>query len=152
LSRLLVHELETELSQTVVPTRNVRIRAIYLGLLRYNTTTGTLTLRLEDTLGELNEASNAVNISALGSDTYVHGLFRFDLQASIRKDTTYKLTLTSGGGYSYSSSAFVGWKSDFDFTVDEMRRVPVSYSPSKGYQAPLEYLVVEKKLLRKGSP
>lgn len=152
MSRLLVDELVTELSQTVVPERNMRIRAIYVGLLRYNTTSGTLKLNIEDENGELNEESPTVDVSSLGALDYVHGLFRFDLQASIRKDTSYKLTLVAGGGYSHSSSTFVGWKRDFDFTDEPLRRTPASYSGAKGYNSPREYLVVEKRAIRKGNP
>lgn len=150
MSRLLVDELVTELEQTVVPSENLDIQAVYLGLYVANAPGGTVTLELRNASDRLIKASNAVTVSSMKTDTYAHGVFRFDLSATVMKDQTYKLALVPGGGYTYSSTDFVGWKRDFDHTNDDLRRVKISYTGGKGYNAPFDYLPVVRTAVRKG--
>lgn len=154
MSRLLADQLVTTLFQTVTPTENVDCRAMYMSLYKNNLPSGNLTLQVQDTNSKLIKASNAVTIAsidaAVSNDDFAHGLFRFDLIFNFRKNATYRLVLVPGGGYSFTSNDYISWKRDFDHTDTALRRVGISYTGGQGYNAPYDFLAVERKTLRKG--
>lgn len=152
MSRLLVNTLDTggELFQTVVPTQNISLRVVYLGLYVSRAPGGNVSLEIQDSVGKTIESSDAVTVASLSTEDFAHGLFRFDIDTPLKESVVYRMALVPGGGYTSDSNNFVGWKRDFDHTVSALRRVPATYAGARGYNSPFDYLIVERENVRKG--
>jgi len=108
--------------------------AIRAHLYLHNTPTGTLKLEIRDNLDVLIASSDTLTISAMYSSAgftkpYVHGVFTFNFDSPMSKETDYKLALVASG-YTFAESAYVGWAKDFD-----LRKYDANYSPTAGYQS-----------------
>lgn len=158
MSQLLFNELDTELYQEITSTKNQFIDAFHLHLIKYNQPSGSLLVDIRDSNDKIIATSSAVsnadihsNADAGNGQDYYHGLVRFLIDFNMRKGTTYRLVLKSTGGYSFSSSVFIGWCKDFDhLNKDGLRRTGVSYSGAVGYSSSFDFVAHSKVLLRKG--
>ena len=108
--------------------------AIRVHLYLHSISTGTLTLELRSAADALLASSETLNIADLYTsggftEPYVHGVFTFDFDSPMSKETDYKLALVSSG-YTFSESGYVGWVKDFD-----LRKYTANYAPTAGYQS-----------------
>lgn len=130
--KLLVHEIYTEVYQTVIPTKNVNVEAIRPHLYLNNFPAGNVLVKIHDSSGELVSESEALEISELSTEPYCHGHFRFYIKAHLKAGTTYKIVISTTG-YSFSESAYIGVCNSFDLSA-----YPANYSPNIGVNAPLD--------------
>lgn len=122
-----------------VGTDDIQLHAIRPRLFRYGSPTGTLQIQILDVnLRFIQASSETITISTIGSNTYWHGWQRFNISTQLKANTTYAFQIISGGGYSFSESAWVGWANDFD-----MRRVTPTYTPRSDAQDPRDAEVWE---------
>jgi hypothetical protein len=144
--KLLVEELKTTLSQSLtVGDNNVFAVAVRPHLYKHGSPTGSVRMQIQDENGKLIAQSAAVAISAISSENYFHGYVRFDFTEPLKSGSTYQFVLSSTG-YTYSSSAFVGWCKDFD-----LRKYPSDYSPSDGMRSSFDLEIWELRTVSKGS-
>lgn len=138
--KLLVDELGKSsaslVQQITIGDKNLDVTAIRPYLYFHNQASGSIALEIEDANGKkiatsesLSIATIKAGISSLGFD---HGLLRFYVNASLRKNTTYGIRLVSSGGYSFADAAYVGWCRDYD-----LRIVGAAWSPSTGANSAL---------------
>lgn len=139
--KLVVIELGNSLVQTVaVGSKSIQLYAIRPHLYRHNLPTGSLTVQVQDALGNVINLSDTISISSIGSGTYWHGYQRFLISTMLQKNTTYQIALVASGGYTFSESAYVGWCNDFD-----LRKVPANFTPNFGTNAALDMEFWESK-------
>ncbi len=146
--RLLVDELETSLYQEIqTKHQHMMIGAIRPHLLIFNKTglgAGTLKMQIQDTRGRVIATSETLNIASLSTLDYAHKYYRFYIDAGLRANTTYRIALVAGGGYSFSESAYVGWCNGWEF------RQNANYSPSDGVNAPKDFELWPYRHFRRG--
>lgn len=115
--KLVVLELKASgISQAIVPDRTHILKYVRPHLYRHNFATGTVKMQLLDNSDSLLAESATVNIADLvGSNSYnyFHGYVRFEINYGLIKDTTYKLKLVGGDGYTFNDAAYVGWCNGF---------------------------------------
>lgn len=146
--KLFIHELQTVLKQKIrVRSQNLQLVYVRLHLARYLNPTGTLTLELQNNLGELIVASDPLDIGDIpATEDYFHGWIRFALSHQLKAGAEYFLALRAGGGYTFNTNTFIGWCNDFD-----LRHVPSSYANDGSVSAPLGIEVWAKEYVtRKG--
>lgn len=105
--------------------RNLEIYAIRPHLYKHLAPAGSLYLQLQDENGGKIKDSETIAISAISSASYFHGMVRFLVVASLRKETTYFLEL-KGSGYTYGAGAHVAWvmfQNKFEFELYERQNV-----------------------------
>lgn len=100
-----------ELFTNFVPTVDADLYAVRLHLMIVGAPSGTVRVSLRESTGvrELTASSNLTITDFLSVEDNAHGMFRFVLDYPLKADTEYGLYLVGSGGYSYSSSSFVGW-------------------------------------------
>jgi hypothetical protein len=146
--RLFVFDLQTSgtLRQQITPTRNIDMVAIRPHIYKSLSPGGTLTINIEDQHFNTLKSSNAVTISTISAENYFHGVVRFDIEYPLRKGLTYNVTLTAGGGYTFSASDNIAWVNDYD-----LRKVPTSYSNDTGFGGALLMEIWERREITKGT-
>ena len=104
------------LAQTLVtPPKNVFVEVLRPHLVRYGSPAGTLQMLVLDSTNTQIAASNVLTISSLAPTFgYAHGYWEFDVNAGLKANQSYTFKLVSGGGYSFSESAYVGWVNGCD--------------------------------------
>lgn len=135
--KLAVAELKTELYQDLVATSNTDIHAVRLHLYKHNSPAGSLIVKLADTQGKVFATSDTVSISSI-TGTFFHGYVRFLVSYPIKKNTQFRVYLTSSG-YTFGESAYIGWCNDFD-----LRKYTATYSPNQSTRAALDLEVWSK--------
>lgn len=147
--KLLVHELMTTLEQQVTTNhRNILIEAIRPHIYKHANPSGSLSIKLKDLNDQTIASSNTLTISTIhttgfSSATYGHGYIKFDIDAFLRKETTYKIVLEASG-YTFSESAYIGWCNGFD-----LGKYDSTYSPNVGFSAALDLEIWERKQVLK---
>lgn len=134
---LIVHELRDSLiEQEIVPHKNTLVEAIRPHVYRKNSPSGSITLTIEDSLGNV-LGSDTVAIADIGNEAYFHGYVRFEIIAGLKKGQAYKIKISGADGYSFDESAFVGWCDGFDLG---------KYEPTGDFStAPLDQEIWERK-------
>lgn len=112
--KLIVWELGLDgvnesLKETYSLTKDTDLYAVRAHLMIYGAPAGTVYMQIwHATENKVIKQSDSHTITSLKSNTYAHGMYRFVFNVNL-KSGTYRFVLRSSGGYSYSSSAFVGW-------------------------------------------
>lgn len=131
--KLIVHELNTSLYQSMRAPKNVEVGAVRPHLYLHNIPAGSLKMQILTEDGTLLSESNTVAISSITASPEFHGYVRFDISANLKKDNLYRFLLLATGGYSFSEAAYCGWCNDYDLQKYE-RETPITFS----VQAPLD--------------
>jgi len=132
--KLVVHELYSGIiSQEVTTTRNTLVEAIRPHLYVHGVVAGSLILKITDANGELIATSTSVTISSISASNYFHGYVRFYINAYLRKDVNYIISLYSSG-YTFSESGYVGWCNGYD-----LAKYSSDFTPSNSNFAALDY-------------
>lgn len=138
--KLLVHELQDEVYQTITPSKNVVVEAVRPHLYKHNFPSGNIVIEIHDSIGCLIAQSEPVNIADISEADFYHGYIRFYIKAYLQAGTTYRVVIKAQGGYSFSESAYIGICKSFDFDT-----YPASYYPNSGVNAPLDIQVWTRK-------
>lgn len=145
--KLLVAELMTELSQTVVSVGGVRnVRHIRPHLFRKGSPAGGLKIEIRDSNGGVIATSNTVLNSAIGSLTYAHGYVKFDITAQLASDIPYTVALVPTGGYTFAESDWIGWCNGYD-----LGKYPAVDPIPGSFNKPLDLEIWEFKQVFKGA-
>jgi len=132
--KLVVIELGNSLVQKIATgSKAIQLYAIRPHLYRHNAPVGSVTVQVQDMLGNVIGSSDTIAISSIGSGTYWHGYQRFLISTMLQKNTSYQIALVASGGYTFSESAYVGWCNDFD-----LRKVPATFTPNFGTNGALD--------------
>jgi hypothetical protein len=143
MSKLVVHECDSEVFQEFVADKNSYITAVRPHLYIHNLPAGDIKVRLTDSEGRLIAESQATTITTLASNiltdlgttgAYIHAYVRFDFNVPVRKGVTYRWYVTCFNGYSFAESAYVGVCKDWDNT-----KKPTTYTPSIQLNAPIDF-------------
>ena len=114
MTTLVIEELLDTLYQDFTVKVNTIVDSIRLNLYMHNSPSGTFTVNLkEDATTIATKAYTAAEIETLAGFTanqYHHGYFTFEFDSHypIKRNTTYRIELTSSG-YSFSESAYIAW-------------------------------------------
>lgn len=116
MSQILVHELGLtgtyddgrRRQRILVKDANQHITAVRLHIYKHGSPAGSLYVQLQDASGNKMKDSDAVTIASLSSLSYFHGMVKFSITASLKRNTAYWLEL-KGSGYSYGANAHVAW-------------------------------------------
>lgn len=139
--KLIVFEVKSEgVYQEVTPTRNVNVEAIRPHLIKHANPAGSIKVQIQDNNGDLITESSPVAISDLSNSTYFHGHIRFDINASLKKDETYRIAVVGTGGYSFSESDYIGVCNSWEHSS-----YAASYSPATNEKAPFALEIWERK-------
>lgn len=138
--KLLVHELQDEVYQTITPSRNEIVEAIRPHLYKHNFPSGSVVVEVHDNIGCLIAQSDSINIADISDANFYHGYIRFYIKAYLKAGTTYRVVIKAQGGYTFSESAYLGVCNSFDFAT-----YPASYEPSLGVNSPLDIQVWTRK-------
>lgn len=131
MTKLVVDELFTTLSQTFTVTNQIRltIKAIRPYIYMHNNPSGTFTISLKEgatTLASKTFDSASIKTDLSTSDNYAH-IFKtivFDDPVYIG-DGEYEIELSSSG-YSYSKSSYIGWVREHENLINEVNGTPIS--------------------------
>jgi hypothetical protein len=129
--KLIVSELKTELLyQAVIPSKSIQIAVIRPHIYIHNAPSGYLFLQILDVNNQVIVESNHVSIVTINPFGFYHGYIQFDINLYVKKNTQYRILLSSSG-YTFNESAYVGWCNDYDLAKYSMDYVPVSniYNP-----------------------
>jgi hypothetical protein len=138
--KLLVHELEAvALEQAIIPQKNTIVEAIRPHIYRHNFATGSLKLQIHNAADELVAESESINIADIATMDYFHGYVRFYINAYLKKDEEYTLSLVGEGGYTFAEGAYIGWVNGHD-----LAKYPISEAPASHYNYPLDYEIWER--------
>lgn len=148
MSTLIVHECQPEVFQEIVPSNNILLKAIRPHLYIHNSPAGTIQIRITDTNGKEIYATGTSTIASLksqieavvGANDFIHAWPQIEVKAGLRKNETYRIYVTCGGGYSFAESAYVGVCKDWDNT-----KITSTYSPSTEFNAPIDFELWERK-------
>lgn len=140
--------MQASLHQDIlIGSHNVQIKAVRPHLYRHRSPAGTLSLQIQDLRSKKVILGDTVVISDIGAGaTFAHGYVAFDINALLKAETSYRVSLTAGGGYSFSESAYVAWCNDYD-----LRKVPAGWTPSDGFHAALDMELWHEAEVLKGS-
>lgn len=133
---LIVHELGMSAEPTyqeLKPLKNTVVESVRPHIIRYANPAGSIRVRIADSTGATIAISNAVPVASIGEGTYWHGFIRFDVDAHLRKDTTYRIYIEGVSGYSFSESDYIGVCKEY-----ENKKYPASYSPSADFDSALD--------------
>lgn len=136
---LVLMELDSDIDQTVTPPRNVIVEAIRPHLYRHNFPTGNLKLQILTIADVLVAESEEIAIEDIGEMDFFHGYVRFYINAYLKKDTQYKIRLTSTDGYVFDESAYCGWVNGYDLGKYQLDVIPNSV-----YQYPFDLEIWER--------
>lgn len=137
--KLVVHELQSSLTQKVVPTRDVFVAAIRPHIYRHNFASGSLKVQVTDDSDVLIIESDELQIEDIGTEDYFHGYVSFLVNVGLQKDVTYKIKLV-GTGYTFSESDYIGWCNGFD-----LGKYEATYDPVALVRYPFDYEIWERK-------
>jgi len=142
MSKLVVDELKTTLSQSITLTQDriYHIGGIKINLFMYNSPSGTFTLSLKQgatTLVSETFTSAELKSDLSTSDDYLYLYKAFSLNARLKKGT-YTLEISSSG-YTYSSSSFLGWIKSHENIFNEQSDTPIDFTYN-----PFDYLIYER--------
>lgn len=133
--RLIIHEFNpTSVFQTIVPDKNKMVRAIRPHLYIHNNPTGNVTVKVCDSNGDVIAESETIAFSTITDAIEYHGYITFYIDAYLRKDTSYRIYVVAGGGYSFSESAYAGVCSDWEF-----RKYPEQVASTHSIKAPIDF-------------
>lgn len=137
--KLVVFELSFPVTQKItIGNRSLQLYALRPHIYRNNFASGSLTMQVQDSTGNLIASSDTVAISAIGSNSYWHGYQRFLISAQLKAFRSYEISMTFSGGYSFAEAAYIAWANDFD-----LRKVPANYIPNSGINAALDLEIWE---------
>ena len=131
--QLIVQELTSELFQSFMPDSNKQVSAIRPHLYIRNNPVGNVKVQVLTSDDVLITESDPVAFSEITNAIEYHGYVAFFLNASLKKDETYRIKIVSGGGYSFSESAYVAICNDYD-----LRKYTPEYTIASVWQAPLD--------------
>lgn len=141
MTTLLVHEMRDVVYQEItVKHLNMDVEAIRPHLYIHNKPSGTVQVQIRDLNDKKVAVSNTLTIADLTTLNYCHGYFKFDIRAALRATEVYRIALITGGGYSFSESAYLGWCNGWD-----SRPGFASYALPLGTRAPLDFEVWENR-------
>lgn len=129
--KLIVHEILSSVSQGLTPEKNTQVTVVRPHLYIHNKPAGTLKVQVTTSDGLLIAESTEIDIQEMTTLPYFHGYVRFDVSAHLKGGVEYKVLVTTGGGYSFSESGYVGVCADYDSRKYELSE-PIShpnYSP-----------------------
>ena len=138
---LIVAECKDSVSQAIRPTEPLFVVAIRPHLYVHGSPSGTVKVQLLDGNDRVVSTSNSLNLSSLKTLDYSHKYYKFDMNANLAADVSYKIAVVCEGGYSFSESAYVGVCLDWDNTKSEL-----AYTPSGDLQRPLDIEIWERKV------
>lgn len=137
--KLIVNELKNEIYQIIKTDRNTQVEAVRINLYKHNNPAGFFTVEIHNNNGELIAASDdTFSSSEISSSSFFHGLVRFNINAQLMKNVSYRIVLKASG-YAFSDSAYVGWCSSFDLPI-----YANEYEQTGAFQAPLSLEVWER--------
>ena len=143
--KLIVHELDTSLFQEVrTDWRYHQVTNVRPHVYRHDSPAGTVKVQIQDSDENLIAESASRTIADIGEGTYWHGYANFEVAAQLEPDTVYRVVLVAAG-YTFGESAYLGWCNGFD-----LNKYDASYSPSSGFNAPLDVEIWHRKHERKG--
>jgi len=99
--------VDTCQQKILVGSDDIHMAAVQIHILKYGSPSGSMRVNLLDSTKAKTLATSDVAISSV-SGSYFHGMVKFDLKYSLKKNTNYWIELSSTGGYSYSGSAYFG--------------------------------------------
>lgn len=144
---LILIELQDDnlMQEIKVQDNNTQVAAIRPHLYRHNFATGSLFIEVQDTNNRIIATSNTIAISAIGTLDFFHGYVRFDIEASLKANTVYDISLRSTGGYTFAESAYIGWVNDFD-----LAKYDKNYVPANSFKDALDMEIWERKVIERG--
>lgn len=109
---------------------------------------GSLYIQIQDVDGKKIKNSESIAISSITavSGNYYHGYIRFLIDLTLKKNTAYNISLRSSG-YTYSTSAFIGWCNAFDLLKNA---TDYTTPPPTGYTAPYDLELWVRRQINKG--
>lgn len=137
---LIVSECKPDAYQEIVPTKPIFVYAIRPHLYIHGSPAGTVKVQIQDANGYMVAESATQSIATLKTATYAHKYYRFEIASNLMQDTTYRIAVVCGGGYSFSESAYVGVCHDWDNTKSDL-----SYVASDSFNKPLDIEIWERK-------
>lgn len=137
--KLLIQEhIATNLTQNLTRTEPAIVEAIRPHIYRHNFPAGTVKVQIHDNLSVLIAESNTVNISAMGTMAYFHGYVKFDINAHLKKNVAYTVSLVSAG-YVFNEASYIGWVNGHD-----LAKYPITGVPASSYNYPLDLEIWER--------
>lgn len=138
--KLIIQELvDSPLEQVVTPDRNTIVEAIRPHLYRHNFATGSLQVKIYDSVDNLVGESDPLNIADIMTADFFHGYVRFYVNAYLKKDQSYKIKLVASEDYTFSEAAYIGWANGYD-----LAKYPNASVPATVYQFPLDLEIWER--------
>lgn len=131
--KLVVNECKPSTYQVISPDEKMFVIAIRPHLYIHGAPIGTVKVQIQDTNGLVVAESNALTITSLKAQSYAHGYFKFDIAANLTDESSYRIAIVCGGGYSFSESAYVGVCRDWDNTKSTL-----GYASTGAFSAPLD--------------
>ncbi len=146
MSTLLLSECKPSAYQPIKADKNMYVVALRPHLYIHGNPAGNVKVQIQDANGYVvaeSATETIANLKTLGAYTldYVHGYFRFYVNASLIDQVSYRLAVVCGGGYSFSESAYVGVCLDWDDT-----KISLNYTPVNKFQYPLDFEIWERKV------
>lgn len=141
--KLLVAECKPSVSQPITPSEPIFVIAIRPHLYIHGSPSGTVKVQILDSNDRLviESSTIALNSSTLKTLDYAHKYYKFDLNANLSADVSYKIAVVCGGGYSFSESAYVGVCLDWDNT-----KTSTGYTPDNDFEKPLDIEIWERRI------
>ena len=124
--KIIVHEILTAVSQILTPSENTIVSVLRPHIYVHNKPVGTLKVQISTVDDELIAESNEIDIQTMTTLPYFHGYVRFDVNAFLKANVQYKVSVVAGGGYSFSETGYCGVCNDFDLRKYETD-VPVTH-------------------------
>lgn len=100
--------VDTPHQRILVGSSEIQMAGVMVHVIKYGSPSGTMRLELLDASENRALTQADVAISSIPSGNYWHGMIRFDLAYSLRRNTNYYIAMTSTGGYSYGASDYFG--------------------------------------------
>ena len=141
--KLLVHELNNNVYQALTPSRNIIVEAIRPHLYKHNLPSGNVLVEVLNQAGDVIASSSEVAITDLSGSDFFHGFIKFEINAYLKKDTTYLINIKAKDGYSFSESAYLGVCNSFDF-----QNYSANYTPNADFNSPLDVQIWERRTNR----
>lgn len=131
MSIVAVKELKQTLTQEInlYQYRNYHIEGIKIGLLMFNSPSGTFILSIKkqgETIASKSFDCDDIKQDLNTTDDYAYLQKALTFNGLKLKSGTYQLELSSSG-YTYSNSSFLGWIRDFNNNTDYFNNTPLSF-------------------------
>lgn len=139
--KLIVNECKPDAYQVVTPDEKVFVVAIRPHLYIHGAPSGNIKVQIQDTNGLLIAESSTQTITSLKTLTYAHGYVKFDLDANLTDESSYRIVVVCGGGYAFSESAYVGVCRDWDNT-----KTTLGYTSNGAYTSPLDIEIWHRRI------